>query len=101
MMWGYGNGWGDAWGVIMIIVMLAVVALVVVGVVYLIRGVSRPSGAGHEATVPQYGQSPPPGPSPGGTSRALEIPEERYARGEIDRDEFLRRRQDIVGGGGQ
>ena len=97
MMWGYGGGW-EAF---MIIVMLAVVALVVVGIAYLVRGLSHPGGSHYDDTGPRYWQGPPQGPPPMGRSRALDVLEERYARGEIDRDEFLRRKQDIVGGGGQ
>ncbi len=41
MMWGWGNGWGDAGGAVMVVVMLAVLALIVVGIVLLVRGLTR------------------------------------------------------------
>lgn len=69
MMWnGYG-AWGMLW---MLLVMVGVVLLV-------IWGVRQMSGTG---------------PRPG-RSRAVEILEERYARGEIDREEFETRRRDL------
>ena len=68
---GYG-GFGMLW---MLLVMVGVVLLVV-------WGVRQMGGAG---TAP-------------GRSRALEILDERYARGEIDREEFDTRRRDLGGG---
>lgn len=72
MMWwnGYG-GFGMLW---MLLVLVGVVLLVV-------WGVRQIGGAGV-------------GP---GRSRALEILEERYARGEIDREDFETRRRDLEG----
>jgi putative membrane protein len=93
MMWGngWGNGWGGAGSAIMVVFMLAVLALIVVGIILLVRGLTR-----HDHVEP--GQ-PPQGPPPGISSRnALQVLEERYARGEIQREEFLQRKQDLLGG---
>ncbi len=69
MMWGYG-GWGALW-----------MLLFWVGVIVLIVWAVRRSGS----STPQ--RSP----------RAMEILEERYARGEIDHDEFQTRRAELEG----
>lgn len=68
MMWGYG-GWGALW-------MLLFWAGVVVLIVWAVRG----SGSSN---------------TPDRSNRAVEILEERYARGEIDRDEFQTRRAEL------
>ncbi len=61
--------WGIVWGLGMAAFWIAVIAVIVV----MLRGVTRrPDGVG--------GRS------------ALEVLEERYARGEVTRDEFLDRR---------
>lgn len=70
-MWGfehYGMGWG------MILVWLVPILLVALVILYGIRGRNG---------------------NPGQT--ALDILDARYARGEIDRDEFLKRRNDLTG----
>jgi putative membrane protein len=88
MMW---NG-GFAGAVIWIVVMLAVSTLIVVGVILLVRGLSGRRDYGQAG----YSQGPPP--AGAGPKTSLQILEERYARGEIDREEFLQRRRDITGG---
>jgi putative membrane protein len=80
MMWGsWGNGW---WGFAMGLVMLLFVALLVVGIVVLVR-----SSSGGE---PRNAE-----PSPG---RALDILDERFARGEIDAKEYEERRRILTEG---
>ncbi len=83
---GYGHGemWGHGWGgwifgPLMMIVFIALIVGVVVLVVRWLGGV----GGG-----PAQGSKP---------KAALEILEERFARGEIDKDEFEDRRRALQG----
>lgn len=75
---GFGGWW---WGMGMLHGLLWLV-LVVLGIVVLVRLISRdsrPSGAGS-----------------GSGESALDILAKRYARGEIDRDEFETKRRDLA-----
>ncbi len=74
--YGYGMGWG--WGIVMMVFWV----LVIVGIVLLIRWLimaSRPGAQGG----PQQGES------------ALDILKRRYARGEMDREEFEQKKKDL------
>lgn len=91
MMWGWGNDWGGGGGrALMAVFMLVVLALIVVGIILLVRGLNR-----HDYVQPGPPQGRPSGPS---STSALQVLEERYARGEIQREEFLQRKQDLLGG---
>jgi putative membrane protein len=84
MMWGYGHNWGmmDGWGggAFNMIIWPLVLAALVIGVIWFLRSPSHGS-AGRQPR----------------SSSALDILEERYARGEIDRDEFLQKKKEISG----
>lgn len=71
-------GWGGMW--LMPLVMMAWFALMIVLVVLLVRWLGRGNGGrGVSART------------------ARNILDERYARGEIDREEYLQRKNDIAG----
>ncbi len=89
MMWGRGDSWGSGGTTLMVIVMLAVLALIVAGVILLVRGLARRD---------QVEPGPPQEPSGTSNRSALQVLEDRYARGEIQREEFLQRKQDLLGG---
>ncbi len=91
-MWGYGpgsgygmmgGGFGYGPGPIGMIIWVVILIAVVVAIVWLVRSLGT---AGHH--------HPPPGPrrSPG-----LDVLEERYAKGEIQREEYLEKKKDITG----
>ena len=77
MMGGWGMGWFG------FIFMLIFWGLVIVGLVLLIRWLVQTT---RKDT----------GPAQGG-SRAMEILKERYARGEVEQEEFEQKKQDLVG----
>jgi putative membrane protein len=82
-MWHDGWGWGVGGFVMMILMMGLFWAAIVATIVWGIRQF-RPRDAS----------------SPGGSTSAMRILEERFARGEIDADEFQRRREILRGGTG-
>lgn len=77
MGWGYGMGWG--WSIIMIAFWIAVIA----GIIFLIRWVVTSTDKGSAA---------------GREDSALEILRKRYARGEIDKEEFEEKKKDLERG---
>ncbi len=82
MMWGHGPwsgmmGWGGWMAPFGMIIWIAVLTLIVVGVVWLFHAMT-----GRSADFR-------------GRSSALDVLEERYARGEIKRDEYLEKKRDL------
>jgi putative membrane protein len=80
-MWGYDhmtwmmNGWGMGFGFIFWLVILAAI---IGGIVWLVRAQPLAGSQGRD-----------------GRSTGLDVLEERYARGEISRDEYLQKKRDI------
>ena len=79
MMWGY-NGFGFGGGV-MGIGMLLVWGLIIAAIVVLVREVDARNGGNEPRAVERS---------------ALDLLGERYARGEIERTEFEKRRRDLT-----
>ncbi|MDA8383834.1 MAG: SHOCT domain-containing protein [Betaproteobacteria bacterium] len=80
MMWEYGMGWGWGWFGMMLF-WLVPILLVALALKYFFDGGIRPSPGAREEK-----------------QKALVVLEERYARGEIDREEFLEKRDDLKRG---
>ena len=97
MMFWYGNhmgGWG--WG-LMTFSSIVFWALVVFVIVLLVRHFSR-TGQRPPGGPAGYG---PPGPGHGPASGPEQVLAERYARGEIDEEEYHRRLATLRGSAGQ
>ena len=86
--WGMGSGWGMwLFGTLLLV---GLVLLIVVAVRLMLRGTP-----GRDAYLGD--RSGPYPAAPAGQSRAREILEERYARGEIDSEEYRERRRTLDG----
>jgi uncharacterized membrane protein len=81
MMWGYGYGWSMLWMVFWNLLWLVLLGLLIWGVVRWLGGRTvRP--ASHDSGSPPHS--------------ALDILQERYARGEIDETTFERMRERLM-----
>ena len=85
-MWNYGPHWGmmgswgyGSYGAFDMLLWPIILIAIIVGVVWFMRK------DGSQGIVPRRG------------SRELDVLEERYARGEISRDEYLGKKRDIEG----
>jgi putative membrane protein len=76
MGWGHGTSWGGP------IIMIIFWAAVILGIVFLIRWLVGQTRGERQSEVKR--------------DRALEILKERYARGEIEKQEFEEKRQDLL-----
>ena len=74
------DGWGMGWGgwLLMTLVMIVFWAILITAIVLAVRYVA---GSGRQAA----------GPGPSGSARAEDLLAERFARGEIDDDEYRQR----------
>jgi putative membrane protein len=79
-MW-FWDGVPGMFGLFFLLFVVTFTVALIVGIVLLVRALAN-SGAGRGT---------------GGSRDALRILEERYARGEIERDEFIQRRDDLRG----
>lgn len=77
MMWGdFGWGWGMGFGMISVVLFWV---LVILGIVILVKWIAGSSA----------------GPSQPPAKTALDLLKERYARGEIDKQEFEEKKRDL------
>ena len=80
MPWGMGGGYGWGWGITGFFFMAIFWVIIIVGAVFLIRWLVAES------------RSQP----PVGGETALDIVKKRYARGEINREEFEAKKRDLI-----
>ncbi len=86
-MWGYGPHWGmmgdfgyGSYGAFSMLLGPIILIAIIVGVIWFVR-----KDASLGALI-----------APGRRSSGLDVLEERYARGEIGRDEYLEKKRDIA-----
>jgi putative membrane protein len=77
--WGMMGGWGYGWGAAHMIIWVVILIAIIVGIVWLVRSLTANDGR----SLPRR-------------SAGLDVLEERYARGEINRDEYLQKKRDLT-----
>jgi mono/diheme cytochrome c family protein len=82
------DGWPVAFGWLWLVVGLLLIALLVLGLVWLARSLARGTSEQSRSAAP-------------GGSLARETLDQRYARGEITREQYLQARDDLEGGPGR
>ena len=80
MMWGYESGYGWHWGFGMLLQMALYWGVLILLIVLLARWIFGKHGVSEQRTADKT---------------ALDILKERYARGEIGKDEFDQKKRDI------
>ena len=70
------GGWGYGWGVAHMIIWVVILIAIIIGIMWLVRSLSA------NRELPRRGAG-------------LALLEERYARGEINRDEYLEKKRDL------
>ena len=78
-MWGHGGGWG--WMIFGPLMMIVVIAAIIALVVLLVRWLGGVPRGPHPTNLSPPGKAP------------LDILRERFARGEIDKEEYEERRR--------
>jgi uncharacterized membrane protein len=98
MMWGWGEGHLGVGGWIGMGFMILLWIAIIVGVIYLIRHLTSQSDSRRwRDTPPREQMREEANPIAGQTSSdALRILEERYASADIERDDFLKRKADLI-----
>ena len=82
MMSGYGGygGYGYGYGPLHMVIWVVILAAIAVGIYWLVRTFMPPGGRSHSAP----------------RSAGLSLLEERYARGEVNREEYLQKKGDML-----
>jgi uncharacterized membrane protein len=96
------GGMSIAGMILMVILWIAVIAAIVLVIRALVLHSRHHGPASNTGPIPPAGTTHTPGLAPGPTappSALLAILEERYARGDISREEFFQRREDLGLGG--
>lgn len=102
MMWdAWDGGWSWGWGMGLMMVFGWLVPLLLLGlIVYAVVQVADRGRGGAVVYSPPQPGAPPAPPAVGRAETPLDVAQRRYASGEISREEFVRIRDDLGGGGG-